>query len=1300
MPPISNPPTRASRTQARASLRQSRPRPCKRGRTANDDNSALKVYQETVFAIPELLDLITAYFDKRDLRVLIRVCRAWNTFWVPYLYSQLFFYKYKRSRVYPKLGTYGVHVKALDLHSTKWNNIIHLLDYTPNLSSLDIYRAAFSLVQFEEVLSTVPQLRSLRLTFHEPSCEPHGWSLAVASALPSLEEFSWKGDGTLFRGSNSKIRIDDILHILKSCPKLRSLRLAHLSIMEEFCPTEPQDDSMQQDLQALVKVEDAGWLSRSLRLLECDYVFLGPRQSTEQVHPCIHRLFQHAPELRTIKFTGVCNLGPSDWAAVFKRGGSVEHVELKPFGATQRGRPEFITVKDALVALATSTSNLKILNTKHAQETTDQHFAPILRANRHLQRLCVRRTGFGDASLRELVHIPSNLSIAVGALSQHRIVELDMEGCLQVTTAGVLLVLENCRFLQNLNLASTTVGTLELFNGSKPWACEKSLEILEIDIQPIGFRSPLSYSAWPTDDPPHAAYSPAEQQIIHDRLCSLISLTQLELKGENMEHGIFNNASSAPRLRKAVISLPFMAEEGVSPSFRDRQARVRAMEIGREMFPGWLLTTSMGYHDRRDFLALIQVCRTWNALWVPYLYSKLSLNRYNASRAYPRMEAYGGHVKALSIQETKWNSIIHVLACTPNLSSLDIQYSPISSTQLQEILITVPRLRTFNVLFAEPRLNSRDCPLILASMLPDLEELSWKGYDAEHYGGYSKVCVEDILLVLKSCTKLRSLQLANILNTEELEPASVSEDTEWLSSSLRLFECHNVQLGLPSARQDAAKQSWIRRLLQHVPNLRTFRFTGVSNLPTLDWTAAFRNVASLEHVELWSDDKHTALEDERFSGTTDAIAALSASCSNLKVLNTQYAYPTTDPLFEPIMRANRHLQRICVKRTEFGDRSLKELFRTFSVLSAMCTPADNLVQLDVEGCHQVTSAGVLPILENCRFLKDLNLAGTSAGTLELFNGSRPWACVKSLETVRIDIQPVGFQLPSSQLARRWDERLPTSSTVLYSLQEQLIIKERLRRLSSLTILELRGGAMDLAILDETSFAPHLRMINITVPCREQRDPSPTSQFSLMNKRVQEVGSMILPTTAVSTAGLLNGGGKAAWKISAMMVPVSDTEAPKPDQHFVDAIPEGTVVCISQPRNMVNAVWGGLMTARAQIKGALGVIVDGRIRDLNEQREAGFPVFAKATSIMGAGPFTRASALNVPITMQPNPDHPAVTIHAGDYIVADADGIVVIPKDLLAQVEAHCKKSTAVDDQCMEALKAGESIVTTFKKYRG
>ncbi|KAF9275631.1 hypothetical protein BGZ68_010637 [Mortierella alpina] len=566
-----------------------------------DSKSVVKAYQDTVFAIPELLSLITAHFDKRDLRALIQVCRAWNAFWVPYLYSNLYLNKYKRSRVYPKLRTYGVHVKALKLHSTKWNNIIHLLDHTPNLNSLDVYRGTLSLVQFEEMLGMVPRLRSLSLTFYETACEPHGWPRVLTSALPGLEEFSWKGDSTFESGTN-KIRIDDILHVLRSCTQLRSLRLAHLYMVEELCPTQPQENLMEQERPAPVKVEDEGWQSRSLQLLECDFVHWGPRPdsqgASELVHPFVRRLFQHAPNLKIVKFTGASNLGPSDWATVFKSGASLEHVELKPFGGPTRA--DVMNLKDALTVLSTCSKNLKVLYTRYAHGTTDQHFAPLIRANRQLQRLCVKTTGFGDTSLRELVPVPSALSTAC-RVSQHRIVELDLEGCHQVTAAGVLLVLENCRFLQDLNLAGTRAGTMELFSGSRPWACAKSLETLQIDIQPMGFQAPSVNRAWPTrNSTPHASdYSPVEQQLINDRLCSLTNLTQLELKGENMDHGIFNDASFAPRLRKAIIGQPFTSEGDQSLSFYNRQAQLRAVEIGHKMFPGWRLSTSMRYHGMK-----------------------------------------------------------------------------------------------------------------------------------------------------------------------------------------------------------------------------------------------------------------------------------------------------------------------------------------------------------------------------------------------------------------------------------------------------------------------------------------------------------------------------------------------------------------------------------------------------------------------------------------------------------------------------------------------------------------------------
>lgn len=49
-----------------------------------------------------------------------------------------------------------------------------------------------------------------------------------------------------------------------------------------------------------------------------------------------------------------------------------------------------------------------------------------------------------------------------------------------------------------------------------------------------------------------------------------------------------------------------------------------------------------------------------------------------------------------------------------------------------------------------------------------------------------------------------------------------------------------------------------------------------------------------------------------------------------------------------------------------------------------------------------------------------------------------------------------------------------------------------------------------------------------------------------------------------------------------------------------------VICL----DVKNAVWGGLMTARAKAKGVKGVVVDGRVRDLNEHREMKFPVKKK------------------------------------------------------------------------------------------
>ena len=63
-----------------------------------------------------------------------------------------------------------------------------------------------------------------------------------------------------------------------------------------------------------------------------------------------------------------------------------------------------------------------------------------------------------------------------------------------------------------------------------------------------------------------------------------------------------------------------------------------------------------------------------------------------------------------------------------------------------------------------------------------------------------------------------------------------------------------------------------------------------------------------------------------------------------------------------------------------------------------------------------------------------------------------------------------------------------------------------------------------------------------------------------------------------------------------------------DRQQIDKVPKGSVVFISSPPKLINAVYGGLMSNRAQYSGAVGTVVDGRIRDLQEHRELGYPVY--------------------------------------------------------------------------------------------
>jgi len=130
-----------------------------------------------------------------------------------------------------------------------------------------------------------------------------------------------------------------------------------------------------------------------------------------------------------------------------------------------------------------------------------------------------------------------------------------------------------------------------------------------------------------------------------------------------------------------------------------------------------------------------------------------------------------------------------------------------------------------------------------------------------------------------------------------------------------------------------------------------------------------------------------------------------------------------------------------------------------------------------------------------------------------------------------------------------------------------------------------------------------------------------------------------------------------------------------------------------------------MTAGARARSAIGVIISGRCRDLAESRKAQFPIFARGHSTLGQSPFTRPSAVNVPLLISPTDElggdgFPGVRVEPGDWMIADEDGVVCIPRELGWKVVESASKGNEVDSKCMKDIIAGKGVQVSFKKHRG
>lgn len=117
-------------------------------------------------------------------------------------------------------------------------------------------------------------------------------------------------------------------------------------------------------------------------------------------------------------------------------------------------------------------------------------------------------------------------------------------------------------------------------------------------------------------------------------------------------------------------------------------------------------------------------------------------------------------------------------------------------------------------------------------------------------------------------------------------------------------------------------------------------------------------------------------------------------------------------------------------------------------------------------------------------------------------------------------------------------------------------------------------------------------------------------------------------------------------------------------------PAGAVLVVDAG-NDSHAVAGGNVCAIAQKRGIAGMIIDGVIRDIEEIREAKFPVYARGC-VAKPGVKKAILPLNQPINCG------SVTVNANDMIIADEEGIAVIPHLQLKEAFKIAKKRTESD----------------------
>lgn len=135
---------------------------------------------------------------------------------------------------------------------------------------------------------------------------------------------------------------------------------------------------------------------------------------------------------------------------------------------------------------------------------------------------------------------------------------------------------------------------------------------------------------------------------------------------------------------------------------------------------------------------------------------------------------------------------------------------------------------------------------------------------------------------------------------------------------------------------------------------------------------------------------------------------------------------------------------------------------------------------------------------------------------------------------------------------------------------------------------------------------------------------------------------------------------------------------------------GDVLVVFANQAYEHGYWGEIMATMAQARGVAGLVIDACVRDGALMQAMGFPVFARGLCIQGTGKdFGATGWINHPVMIGD------ITVHAGDLVVGDGDGVVVIPQAQASAIVQAGQQRDREEAKIMARLKAGETTMAVY-----